>query len=114
MVVLVRHRWRMVSVAHAEPRSSRRWDWVRDLDGITGAIIDASLHIHRDVGPRLLESVYEAVLARTMARQRFRVERQKAIRFAYDGMAFEEGQPSASSRLHVNQRVAAEPRGDGH
>jgi GxxExxY protein len=84
------------------------------LDGITGAIIDASLHIHRDVGPRLLESVYEAVLARTMARQRFRVERQKAIRFAYDGMAFEEGQPSASSRLHVNQRVAAEPRGDGH
>ena len=64
---------------------------MRDLDDITGAIIDASLHIHRDLGGGLLESVYEAVLARTLARRRFRVERQKAIRFVYDGMAFEEG-----------------------
>ena len=35
---------------------------MRELDDITGAIVDAALRIHRDLGPGLLESVYEAVL----------------------------------------------------
>ena len=64
---------------------------MRDLDDITAAIVDASLHIHRDLGPGLLESVYEAVLARALVRRGLRVERQNAVRFEYDGMAFEEG-----------------------
>ena len=61
------------------------------LDDITGAILDASLKIHRELGPGLLESVYEAVLARALERRGFKVERQKVIRFEYDGMVFEEG-----------------------
>jgi GxxExxY protein len=77
--------------ARAEPRTPRRSGRVRDLDDITGAIVDASLHIHRDLGPGLLESVYETVLARTLVRRGLRVERQKAIRFEYDGLVFEEG-----------------------
>jgi hypothetical protein len=43
---------------------------MRDLDDITGGIVDASLRIHRDLGPGLLESVYEAVLARALDQQR--------------------------------------------
>jgi PD-(D/E)XK nuclease superfamily len=78
-------------VAHAEPRRPRRKNGVRDLDAITGAIVDASLHIHRDLGPGLLESVYETVLERALVRRGFCIERQKTIRFEYDGMAFEEG-----------------------
>jgi iron complex transport system substrate-binding protein len=61
------------------------------LDGITGAVIDASIKIHRELGPGLLESVYEVVLARDLARRGFSVERQKTVAFDYDGMHFEEG-----------------------
>jgi GxxExxY protein len=64
---------------------------VRDLDDVTAAIVDASFQIHRDLGPGLLESVYEAVLARALIRRGLHVERQKAVRFEYDGMVFEEG-----------------------
>ena len=64
---------------------------MKELDEITGAIVDASLRMHRDLGPGLMESVYEAVLARALERQDFRVERQKVIRFEYHEMVFEEG-----------------------
>jgi len=62
-----------------------------ELDDITGAIVDASIKIHQDLGPGLLESVYEAVLARSLEKRGFRVERQKVICFEYDGMLFNEG-----------------------
>ena len=62
-----------------------------ELDTITGAIVDAALQIHRALGPGLLESVYEAVLTKALQKRGMRVERQKAIRFEYDDMNFEEG-----------------------
>ena len=62
-----------------------------ELDDITEAIVETSFKIHRDLGPGLLESVYEAVLARALERQGFLIERQKVIRFEYNGMVFEEG-----------------------
>jgi iron complex transport system substrate-binding protein len=62
-----------------------------ELDQITGAIVGESIRIHRALGPGLMESVYEAVLARALERRGYRVERQKVIRFEYDGMVFEEG-----------------------
>jgi GxxExxY protein len=61
------------------------------LDDITGAVVDASLTIHRELGPGLLESVYEAVLARALERRGLKIERQRALRFEYDGMIFDEG-----------------------
>jgi iron complex transport system substrate-binding protein len=64
---------------------------MRELDDITGGIVDAALRIHRDLGPGLLESVYEAVLARALNQRGFQVERQQAIRFEYEGMVFENG-----------------------
>jgi GxxExxY protein len=64
---------------------------MKPLDDITGAVVDAAMKIHMEIGPGLLESVYEAVLARALERRGFQVERQKVIRFEYDGMVFEEG-----------------------
>ena len=64
---------------------------MRQLDEITGAIVDTSLKIHRELGPGLLESVYETVLARALERRGLPVERQKVIRFEYDGLVFDEG-----------------------
>ena len=61
------------------------------INDITGAIVDAALQIHRDMGPGLLESVYEAVLAKKLESRGMKVERQKTLRFVYDGMSFDEG-----------------------
>ena len=78
---------------------------MRELDDITGGIVDAALRIHRDLGPGLLESVYETVLARALDQRGFQVERQQAIRFEYDGMVFEEG---LRIDLLVDNRVIVE------
>lgn len=61
------------------------------INDITGKIVDAALQIHRDLGPGLLESVYEAVLAKKLAQRGLIVERQKVLRFEYEGMVFDEG-----------------------
>lgn len=78
---------------------------MRELDDITRAIPDASVKIHMSLGPGLLESVYEVVLARALVKRGFRVERQKVIRFEYDDMVFEEG---FLTDLLVEERVVVE------
>jgi len=64
---------------------------MKELDDITEAIVDSAFMIHRDLGPGLLESVYEAVLARSLEKRGLKVERQKLVNFDYDGMHFDEG-----------------------
>ena len=64
---------------------------MHELDDITGAIIDEAIRIYKQLGPGLLESVYEVVLARSLERRGLLVERQKPIRFEFEGMIFEEG-----------------------
>lgn len=64
---------------------------MREIDDITAAIVDASVQIHRDLGPGLLESVYETLLAHALVKRGFHVECQIPIRFQYDGLVFEEG-----------------------
>jgi len=63
----------------------------KNLDQITGNIVDAAYKLHVGLGPGLLESVYEAVLARDLEHRGMRVERQRQISFDYDGMHFSEG-----------------------
>jgi len=77
----------------------------RELDDVTGAIVDAALQVHRGLGPGLLESVYEAVLARTLQARGLTVERQKVIAFEFDGLRFEEG---LRVDLLVDSRVVVE------
>jgi iron complex transport system substrate-binding protein len=60
-----------------------------DVDDVTDAIIGAAIRIHRDLGPGLLETVYEMILARALARAGLVVERQRLTAFEYDGMHFE-------------------------
>ncbi len=61
------------------------------LDDITGEIVDASIKLHQDLGPGLLESVYEAILSKILLRRGLTVERQKPISFEYSGIKFDEG-----------------------
>ncbi len=59
-------------------------------DQITGDIIELSIGIHRELGPGLLESVYEAILQYELQKNGYRVRRQQPIRFRYDGIVFDE------------------------
>jgi GxxExxY protein len=61
---------------------------VEDIDRITGDVLDAAIRLHRELGPGLLESVYETVLAAQIARMGYVVERQRAIDIEFDGLAF--------------------------
>ena len=63
----------------------------RELDEITGMIVDAAYKIHSGLGPGLLESVYEAVLASELERRGLRVKRQVLVPIEYEGMHFDEG-----------------------
>jgi iron complex transport system substrate-binding protein len=76
-----------------------------ELDEITDAVVGASIKIHRDLGPGLLESVYELVLARALDRRGLRVQHQHAVDFAYDGMRFE---GAFRADLLVQERVILE------
>lgn len=75
------------------------------IDRITGEIIEASIEMHRDLGPGLLESVYEAILARMLELRGFRVRRQQAVRITYAGMRFKE---AFRADLIVEDRVVVE------
>ncbi len=57
-----------------------------DLLGITGAIVDSALTIHRDVGPGLLETVYEQLLMHLLQQRGHRVRRQCRVRLEYNGI----------------------------
>ena len=55
---------------------------------ITAEVIDAAVHVHRSLGPGLLESVYEVVLAHELSKRGLTVEQQKAIPIVYENLIF--------------------------
>jgi iron complex transport system substrate-binding protein len=62
---------------------------VKDSEAISGDVIDAAIALHRELGPGLLESVYEMLLASELASRGYVVERQKPIDIEYKGNRFE-------------------------
>ncbi len=58
---------------------------------IAKIIVDAAYHIHKRLGPGLLESVYEIILAHVLKERGLRVKRQVPIPIVYEGIKFEEG-----------------------
>ena len=61
-----------------------------EIDDITGQIVDEAFKLHSRLGPGLLESVYEVILARQLERCGLAVERQKLVSFEFDGLVFED------------------------
>ncbi|BAV64275.1 GxxExxY protein [Sphingobium cloacae] len=60
-----------------------------DIDRISGDVLDVALRIHRELGPGLLESVYEMILAAKLAAMGYAVERQRPVDVEYDGLRFD-------------------------
>jgi GxxExxY protein len=54
-------------------------------------IVDAAFKIHTILGPGLLESAYEAVIAHELKKRGLRVERQVPLPIVYDGVRLDEG-----------------------
>ena len=77
----------------------------KSLDDVTGEIVDAAYKLHTGLGPGLLESVHETVLARDLQRRGLLVERQKKVSFDYDGLHFDDG---LRLDLLVESRVVVE------
>ena len=61
------------------------------LNEITGAVVDEAVGIHRELGSRLFESVYEVVLAAALEQRGLRVDRQRPINFSYKNIRIEGG-----------------------
>ncbi|MHB1161304.1 MAG: GxxExxY protein [Chloroflexota bacterium] len=64
---------------------------MKEIDDITGEIVDAAYRLHTRLGPGLLESVYEVVLAKELEKRGLKTERQKSVSFEFDGLWFDEG-----------------------
>lgn len=62
-----------------------------DIEELARVAIDCGLHIHKELGPGLLESVYETLLAERLRRSGFEVERQKLLPIEFEGLSFKEG-----------------------
>jgi iron complex transport system substrate-binding protein len=78
---------------------------MKELDDIKAEIVDAALKVHQGLGPGLLESVSESVLAKSLERRGMKIERQKQISFVFDGIKFDEG---FRVDLLVDDRVVVE------
>ena len=61
----------------------------RTIDDVAAHIVDAAVKLHMRVGPGLLESVYEILLAKQLERRGLAVERQKPVDAVIDGISFE-------------------------
>ena len=62
---------------------------MKDIEVISGDVLDVALRLHRELGPGLLESVYEALLAARLERMGYAVQRQVPISVEFDGIRLE-------------------------
>jgi GxxExxY protein len=62
-----------------------------ELRDLTEKIIGAAIEVHRNLGPGLLESAYEACLAYELEAAGLKVERQKPVPLAYKDIRLDLG-----------------------
>jgi GxxExxY protein len=76
-----------------------------ELNKITEGIIGAAIEVHRNLGPGLLESAYQAALAYELSQRGYQVEQQKPL-----PMLYKEIKLDAGYRLDflVNEKVILE------
>ena len=58
---------------------------------IGDVIVDCAIDLHRKLGPGLLESVYEVILANQLRKRGLRVEQQVSVAIEFEGERFDQG-----------------------
>ena len=61
------------------------------LDEIARSIVHCSYLVHKELGPGLLEKIYEACLCYELQRAGYKVERQVSVPIVYGDLKFSEG-----------------------
>lgn len=61
-----------------------------DIERLIQVVFDCGMAIHQDVGPGLMESVYERVLADRLARHGAKVDRQQPVHVEIDGIRYDD------------------------
>jgi GxxExxY protein len=72
---------------------------------ISRVILDSAISVHKELGPGLLESVYEIVLAYEIEQRGLRVNRQVPIAIRYKDMTFD---AAFRADLFVEEKVIVE------
>jgi GxxExxY protein len=62
---------------------------LKDIDDISAAVVDESVAVHRLIGPGLLETVYETVLAGRLEKRGLQVRRQVPVPLEIEGHRFD-------------------------
>lgn len=72
---------------HARAVTTSQWD----KEELSRIVVDCAYRMHVEIGPGLLESVYEAVLEKLLREKGLSVERQKPIPIELMGLSINEG-----------------------
>ncbi len=59
---------------------------IDEIEALTRIVVNAGFELHRDIGPGLLESAYEALMASILAKEGCHVQRQVPIQMNYKGV----------------------------
>ncbi|HSH26230.1 MAG TPA: GxxExxY protein [Wenzhouxiangella sp.] len=94
-------RGRFVSRRVAEEQSAQR----KTLNELSGCVVDQAVKLHKELGPGLLENVYEAILEKLLMDQGLTVRRQVAVPIEHAGLHFKEG---FRADLIVDDRIILE------
>lgn len=62
---------------------------MRDIDEVSGDVLNVAMRLHKELGPGLLETVYEMILARRLASLGYKVDRQVPINIEFEGLRFD-------------------------
>jgi GxxExxY protein len=63
----------------------------KEEDRIGREIVDAAFQVHKELGPGLLEKVYEVCFCHVLSQKGFEIKRQVDIPIVFEGLIFEEG-----------------------
>lgn len=72
-------------------RTEARGHGVPEENRIGTIIVEEAIRLHRDLGPGLLESVYEVALTHRLVERGLSVHRQVPVQITLDGVCFDEG-----------------------
>ncbi len=78
---------------------------VQEVNEIARIVVDSAIHVHKQLGPGLLESVYETVLKFVLEKRGLKVERQKTVPIVFEDLVIPE---AFRADLVVEQLVVLE------
>lgn len=78
---------------------------IDDLERLARIVVDCGYHIHRDLGPGLLGSAYEALLAEGLRQEGLLVERQVPVGMNYRGVVIDN---AFKIDLRIEKRLVVE------